>query len=41
MNPVRGPSAVYLPSEADPRGRYCRALKAEAEVVEGDLNDLL
>jgi len=38
LEPCEG---VYLPSEADPRGRYCRALKAEAEVVEGDLNDLL
>jgi putative transposase len=38
MNPVRG--SICLARQI-PEGRYYRALKAEAEVVEGDLDDLL
>jgi putative transposase len=38
MNPVRG--SICLARQI-PEGRYYRALKAKAEVVEGDLDDLL
>jgi len=38
MNPVRG--SICLARQI-PEGKYYRALKAEAEVVEGDLDDLL